>query len=104
VAGGGGSYGGGGGVSGAESAVTFPVLPTIPAANLPSSAVSGTDADFVPSTFLPYKQAIAMGQEVLDAQHKSVAEAAAENSQTRRLKAKAAIIENAVGNAVLTKP
>jgi hypothetical protein len=101
---GGGGYGGGGGFGGAESAVNFPALPTIGPANLPSSEVSGTDADFVPSTFLPYKQAIAAGQKVLDAQHKSVAEAAAENSRARRLKAKAAMIENAAGNAIITTP
>lgn len=102
------SAGGGAGGStsgGGESGVTsFHTLPSIPAAILRSSAISGTEADFVPSTFLPYNQAIAAGREVLDAQHKSVAEAAAENSRTHRLKAKAVIVENAAGDAVIATP
>lgn len=102
---GGGGFGGGGGdTGGMGGASNFHTLPSIPPANLPSTAVSGTEASFVPSTFLPYNQAIAAGEAVLDAQHKSVAEAAAENSRTHRLKAKAAMIDNAAGKAVLAKP
>jgi hypothetical protein len=67
-------------------------------------AVSGSESSFVPSTFLPYSQAVVAGQDVLDAQHKSVAEAAAENSRARRPKAKAAFVENAAGDAVIAKP
>jgi hypothetical protein len=105
VGGGMGSAGGGGGMGGGMSGPTnFNTLPAIPQANLPSSAISGTDTDFVPSTFLPYAKAIAAGQEVLDAEHKSVAEAAAENSRARKLKARAAIIENAAGDAVIATP
>jgi hypothetical protein len=105
-AGGGGVLSSGGGSSGGGglSGVNFHTLPTIAPANLPSSAVSGTEADFVPSTFLPYDRAVAAGQEVRDAHNKSVAEAAAENSRARRLKAKAAIIENAAGDAVIATP
>ncbi len=98
--GGGGGYGGGSG----GGPMGFHTLPSIPPANLRSSAVGGTEASFVPSTFLPYNQAIAAGEAVLDAQHESVAEAAAENSRAPRLKAKAAIIENAAGDPVITTP
>jgi hypothetical protein len=101
--GGGGGFGGsigGGGLSG----VSFQTLPSTPEANLPSIAVSGSEAEFVPSTFLPFDQAVAAGQEVLDAEHKSVAEAAAENSRAHRLKAKAALVENAAGDAVIATP
>ncbi|HTX14385.1 MAG TPA: hypothetical protein VMD77_03740 [Candidatus Baltobacteraceae bacterium] len=101
VSGAGGGGGMGGGLSGT---VNFNVLPAIPPTSLPSSAISGTDNDFVPSTFLPYDKAIAAGQDVLDAEHKSVAEAAAENSRARKLKARADIIENAAGDAVITTP
>ncbi|MGA8873078.1 MAG: hypothetical protein WA434_08650 [Candidatus Acidiferrales bacterium] len=101
-AGGGGGYGGsGGGIGGSTS---FHTLPSIPPARLPSTAVSGSDATFVPSTFLPYNQAIAAGEAILDAQHESVAEAAAKNSLVHRLPAKATIIENAIGNPVITTP
>lgn len=100
------SYGGGGGGNGGSGGgpMGFHTLPSIPPANLRSSAVGGTEASFVPSTFLPYSQAIAAGEAVLDAQHESVAEAAAENSRAPRLKAKAAIIENAAGDPVITTP
>jgi hypothetical protein len=99
--GGGGGYGGGAGLTGPTD---FHTLPSIPPARLPSTAVSGSDATFVPSTFLPYNQAIAAGEAILDAEHESVAEAAAKNSLVRRLPAKAAIIENAIGNPVITTP
>lgn len=101
VGGGGGAEGTGGGMTGPTS---FHTLPSIPPASLRSSAVSGSDATFVPSSFLPYSQAIAAGRAVLDEQHSSVAEAAAENSREHRSKAKAAIIENAAGDPVITTP
>ena len=109
AAGGAVSYGGGGGgYSGSGGGLTGPTdfhtLPSIPPARLPSTAVSGSDATFVPSTFLPYNQAIATGEAMLDAQHESVAEAAAKNSLVRRLPAKATIIENAIGNPIITTP
>ena len=100
--GGGGGYGGASGGSGGPA--SFHTLPSIPPARLPSTAVSGSDATFVPSTFLPYNQAIAVGNAMLDAQHESVAEAAAKNSLMHRLPAKATIIENAIGNPVITTP
>lgn len=98
----GGGYGGSGG--GLTGPAGFHALPSIPPARLPSTAVSGSDASFVPSTFLPYNQAIAAGEAMVDAQHESVAEAAAKNSLVRRLPAKATIIENAIGNPVITTP
>lgn len=102
---GGGGYGGGGIGGGGDTGVTnFHVLPVIPPANLPSIAVSGSNDSFEPSSFLPYKQAIAAGQDILNAQHESVAEAAAENSRTPKSKAKALIIEDAVGDPVIAKP
>jgi hypothetical protein len=105
VSGGVGGYGGGAvGGGGLTGPTSFPTLPYIAPAKLPSSAVSGTSTDFVPSTFLPYDKAIAAGQEVLDARHRSVAEAAAENSRARKLKAKAVILENAAGDAVIATP
>lgn len=99
----GGGYGGG--IGGGDTGVTdFHVLPVIPAANLRSIAVSGSNDSFEPSSFLPYKQAIAAGQDILNAQHESVAEAAAENNRTPKSKAKALIIEDAVGDPVIAKP
>jgi hypothetical protein len=101
---GGGGGNGGGAAGGSVTGVSFHTLPVIPPANLRSTAVSGTDDSFVPSTFLPYDRAVAAGQGVLDARDKSVAEAAAENSRAHRLKARTAIIENAAGDAVIATP
>ncbi|HEX4002444.1 MAG TPA: hypothetical protein VHX36_07325 [Candidatus Acidoferrales bacterium] len=95
----------GGGIGGGSQGVTnFNTLPVFPPAKLPSSAVSGSDRTFEPSTFLPYDEAIAAGQQVLDAEHKSLVEAAAESSRQPRLKAKAEIIENAAGDPVIATP
>jgi len=94
-----GGAGGYGGYGGGEGGPTFHTLPAIPPADLRSSAISGTNADFVPSSFLPYSQAIAVGQAILNAEHKSVAE----NSREGRIRAKAAIIENGAGDAVLVQ-
>jgi|SRR5579862_7849010 len=102
-AGGGAPSTGGGGMGGAESAPAFHTLPVVPPANLPSLAVSGSNVDFEPSTFLPYNQAIAVGQEILNAEHKSVAEVAAENSREGRLKARTAIVENAAGDVIIAR-
>jgi hypothetical protein len=94
--------GGAGGFGGGDSGVTnFNTLPVIPPARLASTAVSGSERNFEPSTFLPYDQAIAAGQQMLDAQHKSLAEVAAESSREHRLKAKEEIIENAAGDPVI---
>lgn len=95
---------GGGGAGSAIGSVSFQTLPSIPPSRLPSTAVSGSNATFEPSTFLPYDQAVAAGQAVLDARHRSVAQAAAENAQARKLKAKASIIESAAGTPVITRP
>ncbi|HEX4074689.1 MAG TPA: hypothetical protein VHX49_04765 [Candidatus Acidoferrales bacterium] len=100
--GGAGAGGYGGGAGGGESGVTsFHTLPHVSPANLRSTDVSGSDASFVPSSFLPYSQAIAAGQAILDTQHKTVAEVAAENNRVHRLKARASIIENGAGDPVI---
>jgi len=97
--------GGAGGFGGGASGVTnFNTLPVFAPAKLPSTAVSGSDRTFEPSTFLPYDQAIAAGQQILDEQHKSLAEVAAESSQERHLKARTEIIQNAVGDPVIATP
>jgi len=98
VSNGGGGYGGGGG-----GVSDFHTLPSVPSTTFRSTAVSGSDATFEPSSFLPYKEAIAVGQDILNAQHESVAEAAAENNRTRKSKAKAVIVENAAGDPVITE-
>lgn len=96
--GGGGSVGAGGGMGG----VGFSTLPEQPRATFESRAFSGSDAEFEPSTFLAFDKAVATGQAILDAQHASLAEAAKANSRTQKAKAKVAVMEDAVGNPVIT--
>jgi len=102
----GGNSGGGGGMvgGGGMSGVPFSTLPSHPRANFAATAISGTDAEFVPSTFLPFEDAVDAGQAVLDAQHASVAQAAEANSRAPKAKAKFALIEDAAGHAVIATP
>lgn len=94
----------GGASGGPVSTTDFRTLPHIAPADLRSNDVSGSDATFEPSTFLPYDKAVAVGQAVIEEEHRSVAEAAAENSRAHKSKAKAAIVENAAGDAVIAEP
>jgi hypothetical protein len=101
----GGTNGGGGGGGGAISAgVGFSTLPNHPPASFAATAVSGTDGEFVPSTFLPFESAVAAGKAALDAEHASVAQVAEANSRAPKAKAKFALIEDATGNAVIATP
>jgi hypothetical protein len=94
--GGGGSVGGGGGLG-----AGFSTLPNHPSASFATAAISGTDAEFVPSTFLPFESAVAAGKAALDAQHASLAQVAKATSGTPKAKAKFTLIEDATGNAVI---
>lgn len=71
--GGGGGYGGGGG-GGADTSVNK--LPSYPRACLAMAAVSGSRAEYVPSTFVAYDKALADEQQVDDTPAPTVAEAA----------------------------
>jgi hypothetical protein len=93
----------GGGVGGGGiSKPTFPTVLSYPRAVFASTAVSGT-ADFVPSTFLSFHDAIEEGKAELAAQHVSVAEAAEANLRARKTKARFALVEDANGNAVIAR-
>ena len=70
--GGGGGYGGGGGAPDAS----VNKLPSYPRACLNMAAVSGTRAEYVPSTFVAYDKAVADGQTIDDTPAPTVADAA----------------------------
>jgi hypothetical protein len=74
--GGGGGSNGGGGLSGSAS---FTTLGWVPPATLVSTTVSGSDATYVPSTFVTFAEAVAQGNIDLKKQGKTVVEAAAES-------------------------
>lgn len=86
---------GGGGIGGNSSR-----LPAYPRATFDVSAVSGSDTSFAPSTFLSFEQAVAEGKAITEANHKSVAEIAAENSATQKAKAKFTFVQDANGKVV----
>jgi hypothetical protein len=103
--GGGGSTGGvansvGGGASGGAGKPTFPSLYDYPRTIFGSIAVTG-DGDFVPSSFVPFQQAVKEGQSALAAEHTTVAEAARANSIAPKEKARIALVEDAAGNPVI---
>lgn len=90
----------GGGVGGGAGKPSFPTLLDPPPATFASIAVDGT-CDFVPSSYLPFQQAVKEGQSLLDAKHISLAEAARANNIAPKEKARIALVEDAVGNPVI---
>lgn len=89
---------GGGGIGSAVNG-TGARLPNYPSAHFSTSAVSGGDPSYAPSTFLTFEQAIAEGR-AESANQKSLAEAATENNATPKAKAKFAFVQNAQGKVV----
>jgi hypothetical protein len=80
---------------------SFHTLPSYPSAKFVSTGVSGTEADFVPSAFVTYDQAIAQGKAAIKAETKSVARAASENSSAIKPRAKFAMVQDGEGNVVI---
>jgi hypothetical protein len=66
-----------------------------------TTGVSGTEADFIPSAFVSYDQAIAVGKAALAEKAKTVVNAAAENSDRQKPRAKLAMVQDANGNVIL---
>lgn len=81
--------------------VNFPTVPNYPPAHFEVRAVSGTAADFVPSSFASYEQALAEGRAALAVRAKTLGEIARENSSTPRVKARLVLVQDDHGNAVL---
>ncbi|HXA76931.1 MAG TPA: hypothetical protein VNV41_07325 [Candidatus Acidoferrales bacterium] len=77
-------------------------LPIYPRATLDVRAVSGGDPSFAPSTFLSFDQAVAEGKAITDANQKSLAQAASENSSAPKAKAKLSFVQDARGKVVST--
>lgn len=105
VNGGGGGFGGGaggggfggGGLSGASK------LPSYPVSSPRMTGISGSQGDFVPSTFLPYDKALTEGKTVLDTPPPTVAEAAREQTSARVEKAKFALVQDEYGHPMIIR-
>jgi len=85
-----------GGASGSASAP----IPHIPATHYNVTAASGSAADFVPSSFVTFEQAVAAGH-AAQARPKTIVEAAAENKSVERPKAKFELVQDDSGQAVI---
>ncbi len=103
VSNGGGGGGGGFGGGGLSGGTTSNLLPTYAPAHFKMSAVSGSDASFIPSGYLPFESAVAEGQAILDAEKKTPAEAAAAASIVPKPHAKVTVVQGANGDPIVIK-
>jgi hypothetical protein len=87
-----GAGGGGGASSGGSRA-----LPHFPPAHLAVRTVSGSNADYIPSTFVSYKAAVAEGQAVLAARPEPLGTSALAGSKPAPRTAKIHIVQGQDG-------
>jgi hypothetical protein len=80
--GGGGGYSGGSGYGGGGAGIHS--LPSSPATQFTYSYAHGSDSDFAPTSFLPYDQAVELGESILAEKPKSLGEVAAEYRALKR--------------------
>jgi hypothetical protein len=92
--GGGSSLNSGGGLNagGGLRGVTFHSLQSSPVATFHMTVTTGSDGDFIPSTYLPFAQAVELGKELQAAKPKTLAEVALEYRNEK--KAKAELLHN----------
>jgi hypothetical protein len=76
-------------------------LTDYPKARFGVASVSGTQHDYVPSTFVSYDKALAEGRAVLATPPQSPAEAARQQVTAHTEKAKLALVQDDYGNAVI---
>jgi hypothetical protein len=93
--------GGGAGTGAGGGKTIFPTLTSYPQHEFLMTNVSGTKADFTPSTFLDYDQALTEGQAALASEMRPLAEIARQNRESKPAKAKIAILQDANGKAFL---
>lgn len=87
----------GGGLSAPHA---FHTLPHEPVADMRQVEVSGTEQDFLPSTFVTFDGAVAAGKVEIKEESKTVAEAAAETRATASPQARIHIIQDNNGAVV----
>jgi len=95
---------GGGGFGGAlmgPSGIT--VLPNTAPYHPDMAYTSGSEIDFIPSTWARFDQAIAQGRAELAAPRKTLVQIAEETRATQRTKARFTIVEDQNGKAVMEK-
>jgi len=81
---------------------SFPSHTSAPRAHFDVRAVSG-GADFVPSSFEPFEEAVAEGRAELAAGVKTLGDVARENSKSARSKAQVQFVQDHRGKAVIAQ-
>jgi hypothetical protein len=79
-----GGGGGGGGSSGGGGGVGIHSLPNSPVAHFSYSYAHGSESDFAPTSFLPYDQAVKLGESMLAEKPRSLGEVAAEYRASKK--------------------
>lgn len=95
-----GGLGGGGGTGGKSS---FHTLPQNGPRQFDAIGVSGTEGEFVPSSWTQFEKGVAEGRALLATQRKTLGEIAVENQLVERPKAKLTIIQDADGRAIIQR-
>ena len=94
--------GGGGGAGGAISgAVGFSILPWAAPARLEAINVSGSDATFLPSTFVTFESAVAQGKIEITEQRRTVVQAAAASRKALQTRSRVQYLQDDRGNVIL---
>jgi hypothetical protein len=83
--------------------VVTPSLPWTPPASPQAIEVTGTDATYLPSTFVSFDRAVAVGKDDIREQAKTVAQVAAESRQTAKAAAKIRVAQDNRGKLVVAK-
>jgi hypothetical protein len=82
---------------------TFPSMTHYPETQFNSIVVSGSEQDFIPTTFVSFDKGIAEGCTTLGMRPKSLGEIAHEYSVQARPKAKVAFVQNDYGDAIIRR-
>jgi hypothetical protein len=99
TAGSGGPGGGGGG----GGTVSFHTLPAVPPTQFDAIRVSGSNDDFVPSSWTDFEKGLAIGRAQLSVEQKTLGEIAEENREIEKPKAKLTIVQDGDGRAIIQR-
>ncbi len=77
------------------------MLPHYSRARFQVTAVSGSEIDYTPSTFVSYNSAVTKGNVALASIPETLGQAAQLNRETPRVKAKFSLVQDNHGNAII---
>ena len=94
---------GGAGPVGGGGSVAFHTLAPVAPTQFQMVDVSGGSGDFVPSSWTQFEQGLATGRAQLEARRETLGEVADQYRHADKPKAKLAIVQDAVGNAIIER-